>query len=115
MSKIALFQHTCQAVLKLPASDPDIAELLAAADAAHVKWQTDGSGYWACSDQFIDGVAKGSRYYPRIVTAALWLDWMPPAATDADDTAGTMDKPIVTVTIGKAAVRVAGRGTAARS
>ena len=41
---------------------------------------TDGSGYWACSDQFVSGVAKGSRYYPRIITAALWLDETKPVA-----------------------------------
>ena len=72
MSKIALFQHVARAVLKLDA-EPGVAELMARADAAHVAWQTDGSGYWACSDQFVNGVAKGSRYYPRVVTAALWM------------------------------------------
>ena len=72
MSKIALFQHVARVVLKLEA-EPGIADLLAAADAAHVVWQTDGSGYWACSDQFVSGRAMGSRYYPRVVTAALWM------------------------------------------
>jgi hypothetical protein len=72
MSKIALFQHVARTVLCLDA-DPAVAELLARADAAHVAWQTQGSGYWACSDQFVNGVAKGSRYYPRVVTAALWF------------------------------------------
>ena len=43
-------------------------------DEEHNRWQTDGSGYWACSDQFVSGEAKGSRYYPRIITAALWLE-----------------------------------------
>jgi len=28
-----------------------IAEVFRKADAAHVKWQTDGSSYWACCDQ----------------------------------------------------------------
>jgi hypothetical protein len=74
MSKIALFQHIVRAVLGLSESNATVARQFADADAAHVKWQTDGSGFWACSDQFIDGVAKGSRYYPRIVTAVLWLD-----------------------------------------
>lgn len=73
MSKIALFQHVAREVLHLD-QNPAIAELFARADAAHVKWQTDGSGYWACSDQFVSGVAMGSRYYPRIITAALWLE-----------------------------------------
>lgn len=73
MSKIALFQHVAREVFHLD-DDPAIKELFAKADAAHVKWQTDGSGYWACSDQFVSGVAKGSRYYPRIITTALWLE-----------------------------------------
>jgi hypothetical protein len=71
-SKIAVFQHVCRAVFDLE-GDREVREIFAAADAAHVRWQTDGSGYWACSDQFVSGVAKGSRYYPRIITAALWL------------------------------------------
>jgi xylan 1,4-beta-xylosidase len=40
-----------------------------------VKWMTGGeSAYWACSDQFVSGVAKGSKYYPRIITTALWME-----------------------------------------
>jgi hypothetical protein len=74
MSKIALFQHVARKILRLHISEPRIAQLFDTADEAHVKWQTDGSGYWACSDQFVNGIAKGSRYYPRIITAALWLD-----------------------------------------
>ena len=74
MSKIALFQYVARQVLRLHETDQRVAEIFRAADAAHVRWQTDGSGYWACSDQFVSGVAKGSRYYPRIITAALWLD-----------------------------------------
>ncbi len=73
MSKIALFQHVAREVFHLD-DDPAIRDLFARADAAHVKWQTDGSGYWACSDQFVNGVAKGSRYYPRIITTALWME-----------------------------------------
>ncbi|HSV14745.1 MAG TPA: hypothetical protein VLI90_10825, partial [Tepidisphaeraceae bacterium] len=73
MSKIALFQHVARGWLGA-ADDPAIARILADADAAHVKWQTDGSAFWACSDQIVHGQAKGSRYYPRIVTAGLWLD-----------------------------------------
>jgi hypothetical protein len=68
MSKIALFQHVARRVFGL--DDDQFAE----ADAAHVRWQTEGpSAYWACSDQFVNGVAKGSRYYPRVITTALWL------------------------------------------
>lgn len=78
MSKIAIFQHVARKLFKLH-EDPKIAAILKKADAAHVKWQTetqgrDGSAYWACSDQMVNGVAKGSKYYPRIVTSVLWLD-----------------------------------------
>ncbi|HEY1628235.1 MAG TPA: glycoside hydrolase family 52 protein, partial [Tepidisphaeraceae bacterium] len=74
MSKIAIAQYVARVVLRLHETEPTIAEIFRRADAAHVRWQTDGSSYWACSDQFINGEAKGSRYYPRIITAALWLD-----------------------------------------
>jgi hypothetical protein len=73
MSKIALFEYVARDVLRLHESDERVAEIFRVADAAHARWQTEGSGYWACSDQFVNGVAKGSRYYPRIITAALWL------------------------------------------
>jgi hypothetical protein len=84
MSKIAIFQFVARAILRLQDSDPRIGPILRKSDAAHVRWQTDGSGYWACSDQFVNGEAKGSRYYPRIITSALWLEesaeaWLPPA------------------------------------
>jgi xylan 1,4-beta-xylosidase len=72
MSKIAIFQHIARKVLHVD-EDPPMAHLMARADAAHVAWQTDGSGYWACSDQFVSGKAMGSRYYPRIITTALWM------------------------------------------
>jgi hypothetical protein len=73
MSKIAMVQYVGRAVLGLEAADERIAGIFSAADAAHVRWQTDGSGYWACCDQYVNGHAKGSRYYPRIITTALWL------------------------------------------
>ena len=73
MSKIAIFQEIARHVFRLH-EDNAIAAIFTNADRAHVKWQTDGSGYWACSDQFVDGVAKGSRWYPRVITAALWMD-----------------------------------------
>jgi xylan 1,4-beta-xylosidase len=76
MSKIAIFQLVARDVLRLT-DDKKIARIFRNADAAHVKWQTDGSGYWACSDQFVSGRAEGSRYYPRIITTALWLDEKP--------------------------------------
>jgi hypothetical protein len=72
MSKIALFQHVAREVFQVH-QDGALADLMARADAAHVRWQTDGSGYWACSDQFLNGQARGSRYYPRVITAALWM------------------------------------------
>ena len=74
VSKIAIFQHVARAVLRLHEHEESIVELFDRADAAHARWQTAGSTYWACSDQFVQGTAKGSRYYPRIITAALWLD-----------------------------------------
>jgi len=74
MSKIAMFQFVARSILRLQDADPRIGEILRNSDAAHAKWQTNGSGYWACSDQFVSGEAKGSRYYPRIITAALWLE-----------------------------------------
>jgi len=74
MSKIAIFQYVARRILRLEQADPRVAQILRKADSAHVRWQTDGSGYWACSDQFVNGEAKGSRYYPRIITSALWLE-----------------------------------------
>jgi hypothetical protein len=73
MSKINLFEFVARQVLRLHETHPEIARMLEAADSTHVCWQTQGSGYWACSDQFVSGVARASRYYPRLVTAWLWL------------------------------------------
>ncbi|MEI7767636.1 MAG: glycoside hydrolase family 52 protein [Phycisphaerae bacterium] len=74
MSKIAIFQQVARSVLKLD-QDAAYRKADAAADAAHVRWQTLGaSAYWACSDQMVKGIAIGSKYYPRIVTSVLWLD-----------------------------------------
>jgi len=73
MSKISLFMHVTRRVFHLDA-DPRIAEVFRLADAAHVKWQTEGSSYWACCDQIVSGEGKASRYYPRIITSALWLE-----------------------------------------
>ncbi|GDY12461.1 hypothetical protein LBMAG53_13390 [Planctomycetota bacterium] len=41
--------------------------------AAHVAWQVIGSADWAMTDQLLAGKHTGSRYYPRCVTADLWL------------------------------------------
>ena len=73
MSKISIFMHVARRVFHLD-QDPHIAEILRKADAAHVKWQTEGSSYWACSDQIVSGEGKASRYYPRVITSALWMD-----------------------------------------
>ena len=73
MSKIAIFMHVSRRVFHLD-SEPEIAEVFRQADAAHVKWQTEGSSYWACCDQIVSGEGKASRYYPRIITSALWME-----------------------------------------
>ncbi|WP_437669146.1 glycoside hydrolase family 52 protein [Sorangium sp. So ce131] len=70
-SKIALCQHVARAILKADLPDEDRHE------EAHVRWQIEGSGYWAFSDQMQRGVPVGSRFYPRGVTAVLWLDEAP--------------------------------------
>jgi hypothetical protein len=70
MSKIAIAQHVWREYLGMENGDAKHK----ASDAAHVKWQTEGeSAYWAMSDQIVNGVAQGSRYYPRCVTAVLWM------------------------------------------
>lgn len=51
--------------------DEKVKKIFSDADAALVKWQTDGSSYRACCDQILSGKAEGSRYYPRIITSAL--------------------------------------------
>ncbi|MGK3992938.1 glycoside hydrolase family 52 protein [Sorangium sp. So ce1024] len=73
-SKIALCQHIARTVLKVDLPDPDRHEK------EHVRWQVEGSGYWAYSDQMQRGVPVGSRFYPRGVTAVLWLDEAPSAS-----------------------------------
>lgn len=73
MSKICIFIHVARRAFGLEAEAP-VKQIFAHADAAHVKWQTDGSSFWACCDQIVSGKAQGSRYYPRIITSALWLE-----------------------------------------
>jgi hypothetical protein len=73
MSKISIFMHVTRRVFHLD-SDPAVAEVFRNADAAHLKWQTEGSSYWACCDQIVSGEGKASRYYPRIITSALWME-----------------------------------------
>lgn len=79
MSKIVLCQYVIREVLRLTDDNPTINHRMQRADHAHALWQIQGSAYWASSDQFIHGIAKGSRYYPRMVTAVLWLDETPTA------------------------------------
>ncbi len=69
MSKICLCMHIARTVLGMEFDD----QQEYAFDHAHAEWQREGSKFRACSDQFTSGVAKGSLYYPRIVTAVLWL------------------------------------------
>ncbi len=69
MSKICLCMHVARAVLGY-----DFGDRQYAFDHAHAQWQREGSKFQACSDQFVSGIAKGSLYYPRIVTSILWLD-----------------------------------------
>jgi len=73
MSKLCIVLHVARRVFGLD-QDEKVKQIFAAADAAHVKWQTDGSSYWACCDQIVSGKAQGSRYYPRIITSALWME-----------------------------------------
>ncbi len=79
VSKIAIVEHVARGLFKLDEKGAAHAhcaadKAFAHADAAHRKWETEGaSAYWACSDQMVSGVAKGSKYYPRIITSALWL------------------------------------------
>lgn len=70
LSKIAIAQYVARRVLGVAFSEEEAARH----DRAHADWQRLGSGYWACSDQFVSGVALGSRYYPRCVTTWLWCD-----------------------------------------
>ncbi len=68
MSKIFVCQFVAESVLGLPLDD--------AFDTAHALWQRDGACRdFAFTDQVRswDGTDLGSRYYPRGVTAVLWL------------------------------------------
>jgi hypothetical protein len=49
MSKISIFMHVTRRVFHLD-QDPGVVEVFRKADAAHVRWQVEGSSYWACSD-----------------------------------------------------------------
>jgi hypothetical protein len=79
LSKIALVQHIARTLFNLdengtPRPQDAAATRWEKADAAHVAWLTTGPGaYWCACDQIVSGVARGSKYYPRLITTALWL------------------------------------------
>ncbi|PNQ87368.1 glycoside hydrolase family 52 protein [Paenibacillus polymyxa] len=69
LSKIYLSQFIARELLELPWQGAG-----QAADAAHVSWLLHPEeSYWCWSDQMLSGIAHGSKYYPRGVTAILWL------------------------------------------
>lgn len=69
LSKIYLCQFVAHDILGLPRD-----EASRAADAAHAEWLLrPESAVWSWSDQMMNGVPCGSRYYPRGVTSILWL------------------------------------------
>lgn len=66
LSKVYLCQFVARSVFGSGEGAP--------ADAAHQAWLLRPENtYYAWSDQMVAGVAKGSKYYPRGVTAWLWL------------------------------------------
>jgi hypothetical protein len=70
-SKIALAQHVIRRIF--PEAMTDAAR---GGDRVHAQWQrTPGCGADAMCDQIRSdtGISCGSRYYPRGVTAFLWL------------------------------------------
>ncbi len=70
LSKIYLCQFVARRVLGLKQS-----AAMKQADRVHVEWLTGPkTAYYAWSDQMVSGAARGSKYYPRGVTAILWLD-----------------------------------------
>lgn len=70
LSKVYLCQFIAREILK--GQDP---VLHARADAVHAGWlRHPEHSYWSWSDQIINGVIHGSKYYPRGVTAILWLE-----------------------------------------
>jgi len=64
-SKIFICQQVAERVFGL--------RLDSASHAAHASWQQLGCADWAMTDQCFAGVGRGSKYYPRAVTAWLWL------------------------------------------
>jgi len=69
LSKIYLCQFIARKIMGVTGD-----HVTATADAAHRAWLMDPKNiYWAWSDQMVSGEAVGSKYYPRGVTAILWL------------------------------------------
>lgn len=69
LSKIYLAQFISREIMDLPWDESG-----AVADAAHVEWLLHPElSYWCWSDQILNGLIEGSKYYPRGVTAILWL------------------------------------------
>ncbi|MGN6369892.1 MAG: glycoside hydrolase family 52 protein [Phycisphaerae bacterium] len=84
LSKIAIVQHVARSLFNLdedgntrtptPETRYPAATGWERADAAHVRWLTTGpAAYWCACDQIVNGEARGSKYYPRLITTALWL------------------------------------------
>ena len=68
LSKIYLCQAIAENILDW--KDPEVEQ----ADRAHQSWLLDpDNAFYAWSDQMLAGKVCGSRYYPRGVTAILWL------------------------------------------
>ncbi|MFJ7625178.1 glycoside hydrolase family 52 protein [Streptomyces sp. NPDC097595] len=73
LSKVYLCQFVARHILGRPSGSQD-----ARADDAHLSWLLRaGNAAWAWSDQMLAGDVMASRYYPRGVTAALWLNEAP--------------------------------------
>jgi len=70
LSKIYLCQFVAEEILGFSPSP--------AADGGHRRWLlAPENAYFAWSDQMVNGIARGSKYYPRGVTAWLWLSKTP--------------------------------------
>lgn len=74
-SKVAICQFVARQVLGFDFGDDE-----AVYDRAHADWQRVGSSEWAMCDQIVDGIGRGSRYYPRGVSNILWLEEAPETA-----------------------------------
>lgn len=71
VSKIILCQYVAERVLGF-----DFGDRSEEWDRVHASWQTEGCAMQAATDQVWSntGTDRGSRLYPRLVTAVLWLD-----------------------------------------